>query len=136
MDFYSYTKVVLKRIFRFWLHPQIIYDLTNFSKEQKFAEENMATSFAKDIMNNARHNMKNEENSKVKNFIRALLDEKNSLPEIEIEDEVKTLILTAQGILKKLIEKIVYLIKLIFRHIGTHIVIRNFVAGNAQGCSR
>jgi hypothetical protein len=72
--------------------------LPSFQSEGKFV------GFAKEILKEAEENMKNEyEDGKLTNFIKILLNNRESMTEIEIQDEVATMIMAVSALFLKLV---------------------------------
>ncbi|CAG9806566.1 unnamed protein product [Chironomus riparius] len=95
-----YFDIVTIRCFKIWLYPDFIFRHTKMYKDQLTSISKSSLKFTKHIINHIRQQLtvKNDsnQNEKSKTFIRALMDPRNNLSEVEIEDEVKTMIFTAQ----------------------------------------
>lgn len=122
-------------MFRFWLHPQFIYKQTKMFVEECKAKAHSAFSFTDDIIKNISEHLSNESeiDEKPNSFMRALMSPKFNLPESEIRDEIKTLLIAV--CLSKIYYFRIILIKCLFsgsRYIR-FINIRHFTSSrNAQ----
>ncbi|KAL7025579.1 hypothetical protein ACKWTF_013543 [Chironomus riparius] len=107
----EFFKAVSLRIFKTWLHPEIIYQKTQTFKDEQGAMNKSAMKFTREIINNARKKINDVENNNFshlnnnnnyadakecvqKNFMNDLIN--NKLEDKEIFDEVKTILVAAQ----------------------------------------
>jgi cytochrome P450 len=98
----SYATAITIRIFKFWLHPEPIYNLSHVYDIEKKAGETCSFVFAPKVIEGIREKMAMDLNNnkdpeeKPKTFIRAFMDPKNNFTESEVLDEINTLIVAAQ----------------------------------------
>ncbi|KAL7037290.1 hypothetical protein ACKWTF_009155 [Chironomus riparius] len=92
----EYTKIAFMRMFKFWLHPNIIFKISSLYKKQCHSMSKCGMVFTNDIIKNIRTNTKTNEDEKPKSFMRALLNPKYNFTDDEIKDEVRSVILGGQ----------------------------------------
>lgn len=86
------------RMFKFWLHNELIYRQTKTYQRECHAIANCGIRYAPAIVKNVRDKMVEDGpvEGKQKTFMRALLDAKNNLTDAEVYDEIGSVIVAAQ----------------------------------------
>ncbi|KAL7025580.1 hypothetical protein ACKWTF_013544 [Chironomus riparius] len=92
----NFAKVAFLRMFKPWLHPNIIFKNSKLYKVQQQSMSNCAMVFTNDIIENIRMNTNNNEDEKSKSFMEAMLNPKNNFTDKEIKHEVHSVVLAAQ----------------------------------------
>ncbi|XP_070502889.1 uncharacterized protein [Chironomus tepperi] len=89
----DFLKSVSLRIFKPWLHPEILYQQTKTYQEEQKALNHTALRFSAEILQNMRQKVENND-LKSKSFMKELV--LSNLCENEINDEIRTLMVAAQ----------------------------------------
>ncbi|CAG9806567.1 unnamed protein product [Chironomus riparius] len=94
----KFLEIITIRIFQPWLHLNCIFNCTKMSRQQDKVLTDSGVVFTKDVINNAKNLLEQEDNNneKSKSFIQALVNPKYNFSDEEIHDEISTVMLAAQ----------------------------------------